>query len=194
MARTDLTGLGRLTAPTTAPRAAPRSRSVPRYPRHAAPPVLVEVRRGAMVESSHRGHVVQVAVDGRIERGVGNPDVLVNLRSAVKPFCLLALLESGAADAFKLNDTELAVMAASHSGEDAHVRTLQAVLRRANLSQSLIACGSDGAPLDRLTAARLARDGEDPGPIRHMCSGFHAASLLLARHVDAVRLLAPRPP
>jgi len=74
------------------------------------------------------------------------------------------------------------VMAASHHGEDLHVRTLQAVFRRAALSQNLLACGSDWAPLDELTRVRLARDGETPGPIRHMCSGFHAASILLSRH------------
>jgi L-asparaginase II len=144
--------------------------------------VLVEVRRGTSVESRHRGHVVQVSTDGGIERGTGDPDVLVNLRSAVKPFALLALLESGAADPLRLSDQELAVMAASHSGEDAHVRTLQGVLRRAGLSQTLLALAGDAMPLDRLTAARLARDGEAPGEIRHMCSGFHVASLLLARH------------
>ena len=36
-------------------------------------------------------------------------------------------------------------------------------------------------PLDPLTAARLARDGEQPGPIRHMCSGQHSVSILLSR-------------
>ena len=72
-------------------------------------------------------------------------------------------------------------MSASHHGEDAHVRTIQAMLRRAGLSQSLLACGSDGAPADTLTAARLAREGEAPGPIRHNCSGFHTSSLLLSR-------------
>jgi L-asparaginase II len=36
-------------------------------------------------------------------------------------------------------------------------------------------------PLDALTAARLARDGEKPGPIRHMCSGQHASTILLSR-------------
>ncbi len=120
---------------------------------------------------------------GRVERGIGDPHVLVNLRSSVKPFALIALVESGAVEAFQLSDPELAVMAASHTGEDAHVRTLQAVFRRSNLSQSLLACGSEGAPQDALTAARLARDGEEPGPIRHMCSGFHTASLLLSRHM-----------
>jgi L-asparaginase II len=153
-----------------------------RYPRHAAPPVLVEVRRGNVVESRHRGHIVQVNEAGRIERGIGDPHLLVNLRSSVKPFALIALVESGAVEAFKVSDPELAVMAASHTGEDAHVRTLQAIFRRASLSQSLLACGTEGAPQDQLTAARLARDGEEPSPVRHMCSGFHTASLLLSRH------------
>ena len=180
------------TSPAAAASAAPTSRAArgagnrlpraARYPRGTAPPVLLEVRRGSFVESRHRGHVVQVGASGSVERGVGDPTAEISLRSAVKPFALVALVEAGAADAFQLGDSELAVMASSHTGEDAHVRTLQGVLRRAGLSQSLLACGVDAMPLDSLTAARLARDGETPGPIRHMCSGFHAASLLLARH------------
>jgi L-asparaginase II len=144
--------------------------------------VLVEIRRGGLVESRHRGHIVQVDAKGRVERGVGDPDYVTSLRSGVKPFALLALLEAGGADAFQLTGPELAVMASSHHGEDAHVRTLQAVLRRAGLSQSLLGNGIESAPIDKLTASRLARDGEAPGPIRQMCSGFHVASLLLARH------------
>jgi L-asparaginase II len=161
--------------PTRAPRP-------PRYPRNVAPPVLAEVVRGEIRESRHRGHVVQVSTDGHIERGVGDSDVLVSIRSAVKPFALIALLESGADDSLRLSDEELAVMAASHSGEDSHVRTVQGLLRRAGLSQTLLACGTEHAPLDELTAARLAREGETPSPIRHMCSGFHTASLVLSRH------------
>jgi L-asparaginase II len=73
-------------------------------------------------------------------------------------------------------------MCASHTGEDKHVRTLQAIFRRASISQAALRCGSEGAPTDALTAARLARDGEAPGPLRHGCSGSHAASLLLSAY------------
>ena len=64
------------------------------------------------------------------------------------------------------------------------------------MSQALLACGSEGAPLDVLTAARLARDGEKAGPVRHMCSGQHTVSLLLSRlrGWDADRLLEAEPP
>jgi len=72
-------------------------------------------------------------------------------------------------------------MTGSHSGEDLHVRTLQALFRRAGVSQSFLATGTVNMPLDKLTAARLARDGEAPGEIRHMCSGQHAVFILLSR-------------
>ncbi|HEX5451987.1 MAG TPA: asparaginase, partial [Candidatus Limnocylindrales bacterium] len=72
-------------------------------------------------------------------------------------------------------------MAASHSGEDLHVRTLQALYRRTGISQANLACGTADAPLDALTAARLARDGERPGPVRQNCSGQHSGFLLLCK-------------
>ncbi len=126
--------------------------------------MLVRQVRGGVVESRHRGSIVQVDVDGTVRRVLGDPDVLVNLRSAVKPFGLVALVEAGGIEAFDLSTAELAIMAGSHSGEDLHVRTLQAVFRRSGISQQMLGCGSEGAPLDALTAARLARDGEKAGP------------------------------
>jgi L-asparaginase II len=145
------------------------------------PPILVRQVRGGIEESVHRGDIVEVDAAGRIVRLIGDPDRVVTLRSCVKPFGIVALIEAGGLEAFQLEPPELAVLVSSHSGEDLHVRTLQGVFRRANVSQSLLACGSEGMPLDALTGARLARDGERPGPIRHMCSGQHAAALLLCR-------------
>lgn len=147
-----------------------------------APPVLVEVQRGEVVESRHRGHIVGVDANGEVVHAVGAPGTEILLRSTVKPFAVVALIESGAADELGLTPAELAIMCASHTGEDKHVRTLQGVFRRASVTQALLRCGTDGAPADALTATRLARDGETPGAIRHGCSGFHAASILMSTH------------
>jgi L-asparaginase II len=136
------------------------------------------------VESVHRGHVVRVDAAGRVTHVAGDAEAEVALRSCVKPFALVALAEAGGFRDFGLSPAEIALMASSHSGEDLHVRTLQGVFRRSGLTQALLANGSGGAPLDALTSARLARDGEQAGPIRHMCSGYHAAMLLLARLGD----------
>jgi len=145
------------------------------------PPILVRQIRNGIEESVHRGDIVEADVDGRLVRGLGDPDRLVTLRSTVKPFGVVALIEAGGIDAFDLEPPEIAVMASSHSGEDLHVRTIQGMYRRAGASQAIIATGIEGMPLDPLTAARLARDGEKPGPIRHMCSGQHSVLILLAR-------------
>ena len=161
----------------------------PKPPKHSsrtrkgsAPPVLVEVRRGDTVESRHRGHIVHVDASGKVAHAVGAPNTEIMLRSTVKPFGVVALIESGAADDLALTPSELAIMCASHTGEDKHVRTLQAIFRRASVTQVLLRCGTDGAPADALTAARLARDGETPGAVRHGCSGFHAASILMSAY------------
>jgi L-asparaginase II len=158
------------------------SRSVPRGsdPTRSAP-VLVRQMRGDVVESKHRGAIVEVGVDGAVRRALGDIETKVNLRSAVKPFGLVAFVEASGVKEFDLSSSELAIMAGSHSGEDLHVRTLQGILRRAGVSQLSLGCGSEGAPLDALTAARLARDGEKAGPLRHMCSGQHASILLLCK-------------
>src|SRR5207244_9315071 len=90
-----------------------------------APPVLVRQVRNGIVESEHRGHVVERDQTGRIIRLVGDPDHLVTLRSTVKPFGLVSLIEAGGIDELDLTPAELAIMASSHSGEDLHVRTIQ---------------------------------------------------------------------
>jgi L-asparaginase II len=143
--------------------------------------VLVRQVRNGIEESVHRGDIVEVDSSGQMIRALGDPDHVANLRSSVKPFALLALIEAGGVREFELEPAELAVMASSHAGEDLHVRTLQAMFRRTGVSQAGLVVGTEGMPLDALTAARLARDGERPSDIRHMCSGHHAAFLLLAR-------------
>jgi len=165
----------------TAARASARPTKTPRW---TPAPILVRHVRNGIVESVHRGDVVEVDANGRMLHVLGDPDRLVTLRSTVKPFGTVALLEAGGAEAFELGAADVALLSSSHSGEDLHVRTLQAMFRRAGVSQGLLACGTEGMPLDQLTAARLARDGERPSPVRHMCSGQHAVFILLARIRD----------
>ena len=176
----DPTSTARTGGPTRRAPAKPAGRA----PRWTTAPVLVRHVRGRVVESVHRGDVVEVEASGRVLRVLGDPDRVVMLRSTVKPFGAASVLEAGGAEEFDLTPAELALLSSSHSGEDLHVRTLQALYRRAGVSQALLACGTEGMPLDALTAARLARDGEKPSPVRHMCSGQHSVLILLARLKD----------
>ena len=103
-----------------------------------APPVLVRQVRNGIEESVHRGDIVEVDAAGRLIRQLGDADRVVSLRSTVKPFGVLALIEAGGIEAFDLEPAEIAILASSHSGEDVHVRTLQGIYRRTGVSQSLL--------------------------------------------------------
>jgi L-asparaginase II len=148
----------------------------------SAAPVLVEVSRGDVVESRHRGAMAVVTPDGELIASVGDPDQRLFLRSSAKPFQLAPFVASGRFDSYGFgNPTEaLAIMAASHSGEDRHVRTVQAVLRQGGLSRDVLKCGVH-PPFDAETAARLLRDNEPLTPLRHNCSGKHAGMALHAK-------------
>src|SRR5947208_15138595 len=84
-------------------------------------PVLVEVLRGALVESRHTGAVAVVDADGTRTLTLGDVERPVYPRSAIKALQALPLLESGAADLFGFGPEELALACASHSGEPGHV-------------------------------------------------------------------------
>lgn len=146
--------------------------------------LLVEVTRGDRVESRHRGSIAVVSSSGELSSSFGDADEFAFIRSSAKPFQLAPFVASGRFDAYDFpNPTEsLAIMAASHSGEDRHVRTVQAVLRAGGLTRDVLACGVH-PPFDTETAQRLIRDGEPLTPLRHNCSGKHAAMALHAKAV-----------
>ena len=148
--------------------------------RRSQPPALVEVTRGDRVESVHRGSVAVVAPDGSEIASAGNPDQFAFWRSSAKPFQLAPFVASGRFDEYGLGSEALAIMAASHSGEDRHVRLVQEILRRAGLTSSVLH-NQVHAPYDTETAQRLVRDGEKPTVLRGNCSGKHAGMVLFAK-------------
>jgi L-asparaginase II len=148
------------------------------------PAPLVEVRRGPIVESRHRGHVAAVDGDGRLVAYLGEPETVTYLRSSGKAFQAIPLLTSGAAERFRLSEAELAIACGSHSGEDLHVETVARMLEKIGLDQGALKCGVH-EPFDRATAERLRARGESPGVLRNNCSGKHTGMLALSLHLGA---------
>jgi L-asparaginase II len=143
-------------------------------------PVLVEVWRGALVESVHRGAVAVVDADGATVLALGDIDKPVYPRSAVKPLQALALVESGAVDLYGFGDEEIALACASHGGEPAHVAVADRMLGRAGLDVSGLACGAHW-PSHQPSSQALARAGLGPSALHNNCSGKHAGFLCAAR-------------
>ena len=128
-----------------------------------ANPVLVEVTRGDRVESRHRGAFAVVDADGRSVAALGDVEVPVFPRSAVKALQALPLVESGAADAFGFGPRELALAQASHGGEPPHVEGVTAMLAAIGLDETALECGAH-VPTHSPSAAELIRRGEKPEP------------------------------
>jgi L-asparaginase II len=145
---------------------------------------LVQTTRGGRVESVHLGALVLVDAEGRARWSIGDRGLLNFPRSSLKPFQLLSLVEGGGVDRFDLTTIDLAIAAASHSGEDIHVQAVQQLLSKIGASPSDLACGIH-EPSDPRAAARLRDRGEAPTAVHNNCSGKHAGMLALARLLDA---------
>jgi L-asparaginase II len=141
-------------------------------------PVLVEVLRGSLVESQHRGAVAVVDVEGSTVLAVGDVARPIFPRSAVKPLQALPLIESGAADRYAFGDTELALACASHSGEADHVAGVARMLAKAGLDPSVLRCGAHW-PISQQAAFAVARSGL-PSALHNNCSGKHAGFVCAA--------------
>jgi L-asparaginase II len=147
-------------------------------------PVLVEVVRGSLLESEHRGGVAVIDADGNAVLRWGDVARPVFPRSAVKPLQALPLVETGAADRFGFGDEELAVASASHAGEPAHVALVERMLARAGLDAAALVCGAH-PPSHASSAQALARSGREPSALHNNCSGKHAGFLCVARAMGA---------
>jgi len=142
-------------------------------------PVLVEVTRGSLVESRHRGAVAVVDTDGAAALAVGDVAQPVFPRSAIKALQALVLMESGGAERYGFGDEELALASASHGGEPGHVAVVERMLRAAKLDASALACGAHW-PLHQPSAQALARMGGMASALHNNCSGKHAGFLCAA--------------
>lgn len=144
------------------------------------PDAVVEVVRGAIVESRHRIHAAVVDAGGRTRASVGNPDLIAFIRSAAKPFQAIPLVTDGTLDRFGITLEELAVACGSHSGEPRHVGAAQSILTKVGLDGDSLACGAH-APFHAPTRRELAETGLEPVRLHNNCSGKHAGMLALAR-------------
>ncbi len=143
-------------------------------------PVLVDVTRGAVTESRHRGSVAIADTSGKLVCSIGNVDMRVFPRSAIKALQALPLVESGAADALDLTDAELSLACASHNGEEIHANAARVMLLKAGLSEDDLECGPQW-PNRMEDAAKLILADETPCGLHNNCSGKHAGFLGLAK-------------
>jgi L-asparaginase II len=140
----------------------------------AAP--VAHVVRGGVVESVHHGHLVGLDDSGATALSVGDPDVTFFARSSLKPLQAVAMLRAG----LDLDGELLALAAASHSGEPAHLDGVRQILDRAGFGVDDLQNTPD-VPLDPRAAVTLRAADRPPSSLAQNCSGKHAAMLATCR-------------
>ena len=132
-------------------------------------PVLIEVRRGPLVESRHRGAVAVADAAGTMALAIGDVTTPIFPRSAVKALQALPLVERGAADRYGFGDEELALACAMGTDHAEYFRPEHPVQRevRAVLEDFTGAAMAEG---------RCAFDGCSVPtwavPLRNLAHGF----------------------
>ena len=141
--------------------------------------LLAEVFRGGHVESRHGGAAVIVDGQGGILFSAGDAEAPEFPRSAVKAMLALPLVEGGSADRLGLDDAELVLACASHTGEARHVAAVASMLRKAGRDASCLECGTHW-PTSRSASHALAAREATPSSLHNNCSGKHAGFICLA--------------
>ena len=140
-------------------------------------PVLVEVWRGGLgvdvLESVHRGALVVLGPDGAPLLTAGDVTRPVLPRSSNKPVQATTYLRAGWRPR---NDRELAIAAASHSGEDGHRELAGELLALAGVGPDDLGC-PPALPQHEATRAQWLVSGRAPERLAMNCSGKHAAML-----------------
>lgn len=153
-------------------------------PQDARDALTVSVSRGDLVESVHRVAACAVDAGGDVLYRAGDVEALVYLRSTAKPLIAAAIVEAGAGERFGLDPREIAVIAASHSGEPYHVLAVLSILEKIGMEVSALQCGVH-PPYDERAAEELRRAGIEPTAVHNNCSGKHAGILALCKILGA---------
>ncbi len=134
--------------------------------------MVAQVVRSGFRESVHDGSVVAVDATGTVLFAVGEVDDVMLPRSSNKPLQAAGMVRLG----LDLRPDLLAVVGASHSGEDLHVERVRAILAGARLSEDALAC-PPGLPMDEAARTSMIQRGAAPDRMHVNCSGKHAGML-----------------
>jgi len=148
-------------------------------------PLCIHVNRNGFKESLHEVDVAVCDADGTVILGMGDVESVVFPRSAMKPLQAIALVERlGASDNLpEFSPAEIALICASHNGEDLHTSAVTALLGKYDIPIDDLICGAHWSPHEETLIAQVRRM-DKPHKIHNNCSGKHAGMLILSKLIN----------
>ena len=134
-----------------------------------ADPLVVDVVRSGVRESSHLVDVAVIDRAGALVAWAGDPEQPAAFRSSAKPLQARVAIEAGWAPA---DARAVAIACASHNGEPEHIEAVRAVLAAGGVDERALRC-----PPDVPMYLPAVMGVHERAPVYHNCSGKHAAML-----------------
>ena len=131
--------------------------------------ILVDVIRGELLESQHRGSLVILDAAGTPVVSLGDVTTPMFPRSSNKPLQAAGMVAAG----LECDAELLALVAASHSGGPEHVAGAQRLLAQYGRTPADLLC-TPGMPIGTPERRAYVREGGAPSRIVSDCSGKHA--------------------
>ena len=135
---------------------------------------LIDLTRGGTLECQHAGAIAVVDTRGKLLAHAGDPQAMTFTRSTLKALQALPFMEADGPRQLGFGERDIAMLCASHSGEEMHVEQVQHMLDRAGVSYKKLQCGCHVPYFVEL--------GVGPAPTHvderhHNCSGKHSGFL-----------------
>ena len=137
---------------------------------------LIELTRNQTQECIHYGSIAVVNARGKLLAQAGNPHWQCFTRSTLKALQALPFMEAGGAQQFDFKPQQIALMCASHNGEDMHVAHVQTMLSKVGLDYKALRCGCH-VPLRFVYTDTPQPEGLRYDERHNNCSGKHAGFL-----------------
>ena len=137
---------------------------------------LIELSRGGTLECLHFGAVAVANRHGKLLAHAGDAHWLTFSRSTLKALQALPFMEAGGPEQFGFASEQVAMVCASHGGEEQHVAQTQTMLDKAGLSYKALRCGCHVPSVFETLGTKPPLDAVFDE--RHNnCSGKHAGFL-----------------
>ena len=137
---------------------------------------MIEIVRGAHVESTHFGAAIIFGPNNKLVEKWGNTDTLIYPRSSVKMIQALPVIASGAFDHFGLGRKEIALACASHEGSELHTKLLSKWLATIGAAETDLKCGTQLKWRDKNTENFKLKNSVQQ-QLTNNCSGKHCGFL-----------------
>ena len=140
------------------------------------PAFLLDYIRSGLSEQTHFGFIKLIDKNGIIAEIGDDCGCVFYERSCAKPLQASLLVDNGIIDFFNLNDKEIAISCASHTGDTEHRTILKNYLKKIGCGENDLLCGIH-QPLSKTEQKILILENKEPDVLHNNCSGKHTFML-----------------